>query len=160
MARNQKLSYKMNMFHFLTKQNYSKYSQISMSMSFSSSEASTMFRSSTASSTSESVIFSKGLSLLLSSMLVGHVPIELSMLFSRFLKASEKNAVEVKVCGKRRREVGLVIPGHYKARTKSRSHCKILDRELNYMKTKCSHFEIEHELSEERILMPYVTSSK
>ena len=63
MAQNQKLSYKMNMFHFLTKQNYSKYSQISMSMSFSSSEASTMFRSSTASSTSESVIFSKGLSL-------------------------------------------------------------------------------------------------
>ena len=43
MARNQKLSYKMNMFHFLTKQNYSKYSQISMSMSFSSSEASTIF---------------------------------------------------------------------------------------------------------------------
>ena len=43
-------------------------------------------------------------------MLVGHVPIELSMLLSRFLKASEKNAVEVKVCGKRRREVGLVIP--------------------------------------------------
>ena len=65
-------------------------------------------------------------------MLVGHVPIELSMFLSRFLKASEKNAVEVKVCGKRRREVGLVIPGHYKARTKSRSHCKILDRELNY----------------------------
>ena len=60
----------------------------------------------------------------------------------------------------RRPEVGLVIPGHYKARTKSRSHCKILDRELNYMKTKYSHFEIEHELSEERILMPYVTSSK
>ena len=45
-----------------------------MSMSFSSSEASTMFRSSMASSTSESVIFSK---------------------------VSEKNAVEVKVCGKR-----------------------------------------------------------
>ena len=67
-----------------------------MSMSFLSSEASTMFRSSTASSTSESVI--------------------------------------------------------------SRSHCKILDRELNYMKTKYSHFEIEHELSEERILMPYVTT--
>ena len=87
-------------------------------------------------------------------MLVGHVPIELSMLLSRFL------AVEVKVCGKRRREVGLVIPGHYKARTKSRSHCKILDRELNYMKTKYSHFEIEHEISEERILMPYVTSSR
>ena len=44
--------------------------------------------------------------------------------------------------------------------TKSRSHCKILDRELNYMKTKYSHFEIEHELSEECILMRYVTSSK
>ena len=89
-------------------------------------------------------------------MLVGHVPIELSMLLSRFLKASEKNAVEVKVCGKRRREVGLVISGHYKVLTKSRSHRKILDRELNYMKTKYSHFEIEHELSEERILMPYI----
>ena len=35
-------------------------------------------------------------------MLVGHVPIELSMLLSRFLKASEKNAIEVEVCGKRR----------------------------------------------------------
>ena len=93
-------------------------------------------------------------------MLVGHVSIELSMLLSRFLKASEKNVVEVKVCGKRRRKAVLVIPGHYKARTKSRSHCKILDRELNYMKTKYSHFEIEHELSEERIPMPYVTSSK
>ena len=37
-------------------------------------------------------------------MLVGHVPIELSMLLSRFLKALEKIAVEVKVCGKRRRD--------------------------------------------------------
>ena len=58
------------------------------------------------------------------------------------------------------KELVSVIPGHYKARTKSRSHYKILDRELNYMKTKYSYFEIEHELSEERILMPYVTSSK
>ena len=57
-------------------------------------------------------------------MLVGHVPIELSMLLSRFLKASEKNAVEVKVCGKRRREVGLVIPGHY--RTYSNALCNQL----------------------------------
>ena len=80
------------------------------------------------------------------------------MLISRFLKASEKNAVEVKVRGKRQREVGLVIPGHYRARTKSRSHCKILDRELNHLKTKYSHFEIEHKLSEERFLTPYVTS--
>ena len=119
MARNQKLSYKMNMFHFLTKQNYSKYSQISMSMSFSSSEAYIHSCAATYNLMKKS--------------------------YSWYL---------------RRREVGLVIPGHYKARTKSRSHCKILDRELNYMKTKYSHFEIEHELSEERILMPYVTSSK
>ena len=36
MARNQKLSYKMNMnmFHFLTKQNYSKYSEILGGRSF------------------------------------------------------------------------------------------------------------------------------
>ena len=68
---------------------------------------------------------------------------------------------EILQCKKdNRQEVGLVIPVHYKARTKSRSHCKILDRELNHMKTKYSHFETEHELSEERILMPYVTSSK
>ena len=93
-------------------------------------------------------------------MLIGHVPIELSMLLSRFLKASEKNAVEVIVCGKHRQEVGLVIPVHNRARTKSRSHCKILDRELNHLKTRYSHFEMEHELSEERFLMPYLTSSK
>ena len=90
-------------------------------------------------------------------MLVGHVPIELSMLLSRFLNASEMNTLEVKVCGKRRREVGLVIPGNYTARTKSRSYSKILDRELNVLKVKYSHFEIEHELSKEHLLMPYIT---
>ena len=69
--------------------------------------------------------------------------------------------MEVKVCGKRRREVRLVIPGHYRTRKKSRSHCKILDTELNDLKRKYSHFESEHELSEEeRFLMSYITSSK
>ena len=120
------------MFHFLTKQNYNKYSQISMSMSFSSSEASTMFRSSTASSTSESVIFSKGLSLFLSSRTD-------NCDFSCWRPAWQ---------------------GSFGLKQWILSSSKILDRELNYMKTKYSHFEIEHELSEERILMPYVTSSK
>ena len=48
---------------------------------------------------------------------------------------------------KRRRKLGLVIPGQCRARTKSRLHYKILDRERNDLKIKYSHFDIEQELS-------------
>ena len=44
---------------------------------------------------------------------VGHVPIELSRLVNGFLGASEKHSVSVQVCGKRKREVGLIVLGLY-----------------------------------------------
>ena len=47
--------------------------------------------------------------------LTGHVPIELSRVLAGFLAVSEMNSLTVKVCGKR--EVGLVVPGCYQART-------------------------------------------
>ena len=44
---------------------------------------------------------------------VGHVPIELSRLVAGFLGASKKHSVSVQVCGKRKREVGLIVLGLY-----------------------------------------------
>jgi len=49
--------------------------------------------------------------------LEGHVPIELSRILAGFLAASELNFLTVHVYGTRKREVGLVIPGCYQART-------------------------------------------
>ena len=49
--------------------------------------------------------------------LTGHVPIELLRVFAGFLAGSEMPSLTVKVCGKRKREVGLVVPGCYRART-------------------------------------------
>ena len=47
-------------------------------------------------------------------MLVGHVPIELSSLMNNFLKANDSNKLVAKVSGKRKREVGLVVPAKFK----------------------------------------------
>ena len=55
-----------------------------------------------------------------SSKLVGHVPIELSFLVFTFLRAHEDNQVVVEVIGSRKLENGLVIPGTFKAVTRSR----------------------------------------
>ena len=49
--------------------------------------------------------------------LVGHIPIELSRLMSGFLGASEQNCIGVTVDGKRKRELGLIVPGRYKAKS-------------------------------------------
>ena len=62
--------------------------------------------------------------------LVGHVPIELSRLVADILGASKKHSVSVQVCGKRKREVGLIVPGLYRARTKKRKFGKILVKEI------------------------------
>ena len=55
-----------------------------------------------------------------SSKLVGHVPIELSFLVFTFLRAHEDNQVVVEVTGSRKLENGLVIPGTFRAVTRSR----------------------------------------
>ena len=62
--------------------------------------------------------------------LVGYVVIELSRIISYFLQESETNEVKVAVNGKRRRELGLVVPGKYCARTKSKRTVKILRDQL------------------------------
>ena len=45
--------------------------------------------------------------------LVGHSPIEISNIIYYFLRADERNRVNVQVTGKRKREVGLVVPARY-----------------------------------------------
>jgi|OM-RGC.v1.036070880 hypothetical protein len=41
--------------------------------------------------------------------LVGHIPIEFSKIMNQFI-TKDGNRVELKVLGKRKREVGLVVP--------------------------------------------------
>ena len=52
--------------------------------------------------------------------LVGHTPIERSFLVFTFLRTHEDNQVVVEVTGSRKLENGLVVPGTFKAVTRSR----------------------------------------
>ena len=65
-----------------------------------------------------------------SSKMVGHVPIELSFLVFTFLRAHEDNQVVVEVTGRRKLENGLVIPGTFKAVTRSRDWEQSFTRNL------------------------------
>ena len=62
--------------------------------------------------------------------LVAHVPVELSSLIYYFLNASSENRMTVEVTGKRKREVGLVVPAKFNAVTKDKKTTKVLDKEL------------------------------
>ena len=66
--------------------------------------------------------------------LVGHLPIEISCLLTYFLEASPENKLNVIVTGKRKREVGLVVPAKYAAPTKSKTFAIVLTE--SYRKTK------------------------
>ena len=68
--------------------------------------------------------------------LVGHVPVELSSLIYHFLNASSENRMTVEVTGKRKREVGLVVPAKFNALTKDKKTAKVLDKELFKRKTR------------------------
>ena len=57
-------------------------------------------------------------------------------LYKQFLKANESNKLVAKVSGKRKREVGLVVPAKFKALTKEYRLAKILDEELHTHKEK------------------------
>ena len=59
--------------------------------------------------------------------LVGQVPVELSKLLNQFLKANTGNCIYVEVIGKRKREVGLVVPAKFSARTKCSRTARVLD---------------------------------
>ena len=74
--------------------------------------------------------------------LVGHIPIELSSLIDYFLKADESNSVVAKVTGKRKREVGLMVPAQFTAFTINRRYAHVLDSELSNKKDKYAHLEL------------------
>ena len=78
--------------------------------------------------------------------LIGHVPVELSSLIYHFLNASSENKLTVEVTGKRKREVGLVVPAKFNALTKDKKIAKVLDRELSKRKRRyISCFELKHQ---------------
>ena len=77
--------------------------------------------------------------------LAGHIPIELWRIVVGFLGASEMNSVSVQMCGKRKREVGLIVPAMYRARTKRRKHAKVLSEELQKIAERYPYFEFEIE---------------
>ena len=76
--------------------------------------------------------------------LAGHVPIELSHLLSYFLQANAENQLVAQVTGKRKREVGLVVPAKFTAFTPELRNARILERELNGRASKYSHFGMKN----------------
>ena len=77
-------------------------------------------------------------------LLMGHVPIELSHLLSYFLQANAENQLVAQVTGKRKREVGLVVPAKFTALTPELRNARILERELNGRASKYTHFELKN----------------
>ena len=72
--------------------------------------------------------------------LAGHVLIELLHLLSYFLQANAENQLVAQVTGKRKREVGLVVPAKFTAFTPELRNARILERERNGRASKYSHF--------------------
>ena len=60
-------------------------------------------------------------------ILAGHVPIELSRLLKNFLGTNEENRLFAKVAGKRKREIGLVVPARFCAITTELRIAKVLE---------------------------------
>ena len=73
----------------------------------------------------------------------GHVPIGCSTLVDNFSNADKESKLTAVINGKRKREVGLVVPAEFTGRTKKRNVATILDRELEKKKERYSgHFEL------------------
>ena len=60
-----------------------------------------------------------------------------------FLAPSETNLVTVKFCGKRKREVDLLVPGCYWATTKRKKVADVLSTEIKKIKERYSYFKLE-----------------
>ena len=58
--------------------------------------------------------------------LVGNQPIEISCLLTYFLEASPENKLNAIVIGKRKRQVGLVVPAKNAALTKNKTFANVL----------------------------------
>ena len=68
--------------------------------------------------------------------LVGYLPIEISKLMKQFLDADKSNPLMATLVGKRKREVGLVIPAKCSAMTVNQEIITILNNELLKRKEK------------------------
>ena len=77
--------------------------------------------------------------------LVGHVPIELSSLLHFFLEADEQNRLICQVIGKRKRQVGLVVPAKFLAFSKTKRSAETLGREMKKRKELSTYFELTYE---------------
>lgn len=67
--------------------------------------------------------------------LVGHIPIELSQLLYHFLNTGENgNKLTAAVVGKRKREIGLIVPAKFTATTKHKKFAEILLKNLEEKK--------------------------
>ena len=73
----------------------------------------------------------------------GHLPVEISCLLTYFLEASPENRLNAIVIGKRKREVGLVVPAKYAALTKNKTFANVLAGKLQGKKKKHPNFEFE-----------------
>ena len=76
--------------------------------------------------------------------LVGHLPIEISCLLTYFLEASPENKLNAIVIGKRKREVGLVVPAKYAALTKNKTLTNVTG---TLQEKKRKHPNIEFEIT-------------
>ena len=63
-------------------------------------------------------------------ILVGHLPMEVSCLLTNFLHATSDNKLEANVAGKRKREMGLIVPVKYVAIKKDKKSAEILMNKL------------------------------
>ena len=80
--------------------------------------------------------------------LVCHSPVEFSSLLHHFLQARAENCINVEVIGKRKREVGLVVPVKYNAFTRNKKIALVLvlDEEFAKRKKLCkSCLELKHQ---------------
>ena len=82
--------------------------------------------------------------------LAGHIPIELSRLLKNFIEENAENKLCARVTGKRKREVGLVVPAKFSALTAELRIAKILEREPNTRAKKYSDFELKNVLKENK----------
>ena len=69
----------------------------------------------------------------------------IAFLISYFFQANGTNEVKVEVSGKRKREIGLIVPGKYYVRTETKRIAKILGEQLHRIKEKYTHFALEYE---------------
>jgi len=74
-------------------------------------------------------------------------------LLTFFLQANADNLLTATVTGKRKTEVGLVIPAKFTAFAQELKNAKILKRELNERASKYTHFELNITIVENKFQM-------